>query len=108
MKDQRLQIADIVRHIDDAMLNKLDVPEFQRKYVWGASKVADLVDSLWRGYPIGTLLLWESSYESPRTALGAQGSKLWIESMRYSWRFSLTNGSKLTTCLHLYNVHNCT
>jgi len=78
MKDQRLQIADIVRHIDDATLGILNVPEFQRKYVWRASKVADLVDSLWRGYPIGTLLLWESSYESPQTALGNQGRKLWI------------------------------
>ena len=80
MKDQRLQIADIVRHIDDATLGILNVPEFQRKYVWRASKVADLVDSLWRGYPIGTLLLWESpsSYDSPRTALGTQGRKLWI------------------------------
>jgi hypothetical protein len=78
MKDQRLQIADIVRHIDDATLGILNVPEFQRKYVWRASKVADLVDSLWRGYPIGTLLLWESSYESPQTALSSQGRKLWI------------------------------
>jgi hypothetical protein len=78
MKDQRLQIADIVRHIDDATLGILNVPEFQRKYVWRASKLADLVDSLWRGYPIGTLLLWESAYDSPRTALGTQGRKLWI------------------------------
>ncbi len=78
MKDQRLQIADIVRHIDDATLGNLNVPEFQRKYVWRASKVVDLVDSLWRGYPIGTLLLWESAYDSPRTALGSQGPKLWI------------------------------
>jgi hypothetical protein len=78
MKDQRLQIVDIIRHIDDATLGILNVPEFQRKYVWRASKVADLVDSLWRGYPIGTLLLWESSYQQPRTALGDQGRKLWI------------------------------
>lgn len=78
MKDQRLQIADIVRHIDDATLGNLNVPEFQRRYVWRASKVVDLVDSLWHGYPIGTLLLWESAYESPRTALGTQGPKLWI------------------------------
>ena len=78
MKDQRLEIADVVGHIDDATLGNLNVPEFQRKYVWRPSKVADLVDSLWRGYPIGTLLLWESAYESPRTALGTQGRKLWI------------------------------
>ncbi len=78
MKDQRLQIADVVRHIDDATLGVLNVPEFQRKYVWRPSKVVDLVDSLWRGYPIGTLLLWESSYDSPQTALGDYQQKLWI------------------------------
>jgi hypothetical protein len=78
VKDQRLQIADVVGHIDDSTLGNLNVPEFQRKYVWRPSKVVDLVDSLWRGYPIGTLLLWESGYDSPRTALGTQGRKLWI------------------------------
>jgi predicted nucleic acid-binding protein len=78
MKDQRLQIVDIVKNIDNATLGLLNVPEFQRKYVWRPSKVADLVDSLWRGYPIGTLLLWESAYDQPRTALGNQGQKLWI------------------------------
>jgi hypothetical protein len=78
VKDQRLQIADVVAHIDDSTLGNLNVPEFQRKYVWRPSKVAALVDSLWRGYPIGILLLWESGYDSPRTALGTQGRKLWI------------------------------
>lgn len=78
MKDQRLQIADIVRHIDDATQGLLNVPEFQRKYVWRASKLVDLVDSLWRRYPVGTQLLWESGYESAKTAMGSQGGKLWI------------------------------
>jgi hypothetical protein len=78
VKDQRLRIADVVGHIDDATLGNLNVPEFQRKFVWRPSKVADLVDSLWRDYPIGTLLLWESGYDSPQTALGTQGRKLWI------------------------------
>ena len=78
VKDQRLHIGDIVRHIDDAVLGVLNVPEFQRKYVWRASKLVALVDSLWREYPVGTLLLWESSYESPQAAKGTQGSKLWI------------------------------
>jgi hypothetical protein len=78
MKDQRLEIADIVKHIDDAALGNLNVPEFQRRYVWRPSKVADLVDSLWRGYPVGTLLLWDSAYDSPRTALGNPARKLWI------------------------------
>lgn len=78
MKDQRLHVEDVVRHIDDATLGVLNIPEFQRKYVWRPSKVVDLVDSLWRAYPIGSLLLWESTYDSPQTALGDHQRNLWI------------------------------
>jgi len=78
MKDQRLEIKDIVKHIDNVILGTLNVPEFQRKFVWKPIKAKHLVDSLWRGYPIGTLLLWESSYASPRSALGTQFQKQWI------------------------------
>jgi hypothetical protein len=78
MKDQRLEIKDIVKNIDDATLGKLDIPEFQRGFVWKPDKAKNLVDSLWRDYPIGTILLWESKYSSPRAAQGAQSQKLWI------------------------------
>lgn len=36
------------------------VPEFQRDYVWKPSKAPKLVDSLYRNFPISSLLLWES------------------------------------------------
>jgi len=78
MKDQRLEIKDIVKHIDDAMLGRLDIPEFQRGFVWSPEKAKNLVDSLWRAYPIGTILLWESKYSSPRVAQGGQTQKLWV------------------------------
>jgi len=68
MKDQRLEIKDIVKHIDDVTLGRLDIPEFQRGFVWSPEKAKKFVDSLWRGYPIGTILLWESKYSSPRVA----------------------------------------
>jgi hypothetical protein len=38
-----------------------DLPDFQRAFVWRPSQVSDLADSLWRGYPIGYLLMWESA-----------------------------------------------
>ncbi len=78
MKDQRLEIKDIVKHIDDATMGKLDIPEFQRGFIWKAEKAKKLVDSLYRGYPIGTILLWESKYSSPRVAQGTNAQKLWI------------------------------
>jgi hypothetical protein len=78
MRDQRLEIKDIVKHIDDATRGKLDVPEFQRKFVWTPEKTKKFVDSLWRGYPVGAFLLWESTYASPKTALGVHAQKQWI------------------------------
>lgn len=35
----------------------------QREYVWKATRVRDLLDSLYRGYPSGTILLWETDSE---------------------------------------------
>ena len=64
---------------EKALYGKYDIPEFQRGFVWGPEKVKDLADSLWRKYPIGTLLLWDTSeYSSPRTAKGVERERLWI------------------------------
>ncbi|HEX6074776.1 MAG TPA: DUF262 domain-containing protein [Micromonosporaceae bacterium] len=37
----------------------LRVPSFQRSFVWNSGDVRALFDSLYRGFPIGTLLLWQ-------------------------------------------------
>jgi hypothetical protein len=34
------------------------IPRFQRSYVWDASDVRNLLDSIYRGFPIGTVILW--------------------------------------------------
>jgi len=78
MKDQRLEVKDIIKNITDATLGNLDIPEFQRGFVWSPEKAKKLVDSLWREYPIGTILLWESKYSSPKVAQGTQSKKLWV------------------------------
>lgn len=78
MKDQRLEIKDIVKHIDDTTLGRLDIPEFQRGFVWSPEKAKNFIDSLWKGYPIGTILSWESKYSSPKVAKGTHSQKLWV------------------------------
>ena len=37
----------------------LVIPDLQRPYVWSPNQVSLLVDSLVRGWPFGTLLLWK-------------------------------------------------
>ncbi|WP_310459757.1 DUF262 domain-containing protein [Sphaerotilus sp.] len=51
--------------IEDLMLEirrgRLRIPSFQRRLVWDREDARKLVDSLYLGYPVGTLLLWETS-----------------------------------------------
>lgn len=47
-------LADIER-------GKLALPELQRPFVWSKTKVRDLLDSMYRGFPVGYLMLWNTS-----------------------------------------------
>jgi hypothetical protein len=51
---------------------ELRLPEMQRRYVWKKSRVRDLLDSLYRGYPSGAILLWETDEEVPLQELGVK------------------------------------
>ena len=44
--------------VDKVQRGELTLPEMQRRYVWPATRVRDLLDSLYRGYPSGTILVW--------------------------------------------------
>lgn len=45
--------------VDKIARRELQLPEMQRRYVWTATKVRDLLDSLYRGYPSGVILTWQ-------------------------------------------------
>jgi hypothetical protein len=49
---------------------ELRLPEMQRRYVWRATRVRDLLDSLYRGYPSGAILLWETDEAVPLREFG--------------------------------------
>jgi hypothetical protein len=56
----------------------LELPEMQRQYVWRSTRVRDLLDSLYRGYPSGVILTWQTSLDVQRNefavATAEQGS----------------------------------
>lgn len=39
---------------------KIKIPQFQRDFVWSKQKSAELMDSIFKGYPIGTFILWKT------------------------------------------------
>lgn len=53
-------VKDLVAKIH---AGELRLPEMQRQYVWTGTRVRDLLDSLYRGYPSGVILAWESDVE---------------------------------------------
>ena len=57
--------------IEDIDLGEIGLPDIQRPFVWGTSKVRDLLDSMYRGYPIGYLLFWENGYTGEHRTIGA-------------------------------------
>ena len=50
-----MKISTILDHIDSG---HMALPEFQRGYVWGREQVRGLMDSLYKGHPVGSLLVW--------------------------------------------------
>lgn len=52
------KIRDLV---EDFGAGRIVVPEFQREYVWRKSQAPRLIDSIYRGFPISSLLLWRSA-----------------------------------------------
>lgn len=55
-------VEELVGRIERGQLR---LPEMQRRYVWRSPRVRDLLDSLYRGYPSGAILLWETNEEVP-------------------------------------------
>lgn len=50
---------------------KMRVPSFQRPLRWSRRQNRELLDSLWRGYPIGALLLWKKGASAGTIQIGA-------------------------------------
>lgn len=54
--------------------SQIAIPEIQRPFVWKGQEVRDLIDSLYEGYPIGYLIVWQNSQVRIR-GFGKGGTK---------------------------------
>ncbi len=50
---------------------QIGLPELQRPFVWDRAQVRDLIDSLYRGFPAGHFLLWETKADAATAPIGA-------------------------------------
>ena len=72
-QDMDGQYWSINRLVRGLINNDIQLLETQRKYVWGKEQVRELIDSVYKGYPSGSILLWEAS--EPPKVRGAAASK---------------------------------
>lgn len=62
---------DLNALVTDIELGDIGLPDIQRPFVWKNSKVRDLFDSMYKGYPVGYLLLWRNGLPDDR-AIGTE------------------------------------
>ncbi len=79
--------------IEDISMGEIGLPDIQRPFVWPATKVRDLFDSMYRGYPIGYLLLWENGYSGEHRTVG-------IDRKQKAPRLLIVDGQQRLTSLY--------
>jgi len=58
---------------------EIAIPEIQRPFVWSSTKVRDLMDSLYQGYPIGYIIVWRNPNIRLKDGSLSEGKKILID-----------------------------
>ena len=58
---------------------EIAIPEIQRPFVWDSSKVRDLMDSLYQGFPIGYVIAWKNPNVKLKDGTLSEGKKVLID-----------------------------
>jgi hypothetical protein len=67
----------LIHLIEDIKHGNIALPDIQRPFVWSSAKARDLFDSMYRGYPIGTLMFWETGADvGTRQVGGGENDKV--------------------------------
>ena len=59
--------------------NDIAIPEIQRPFVWRRSQVRDLMDSLYKGYPTGYIIIWKNPSVKLKNGSLSEGKKVLID-----------------------------
>ena len=79
-----IQKYSVNQHLTETVLTwvksgEIAIPEIQRPFVWNSTKVRDLMDSLYQGYPIGYLIIWRNPDVRLKNGKAADGKKILID-----------------------------
>ena len=79
-----MQKYSVNQHLIETILawvnsGEIAIPEIQRPFVWDSSKVRDLMDSLYQGYPIGYIIAWRNPNVRLKDGSLSEGKKVLID-----------------------------
>lgn len=58
---------------------EIAIPEIQRPFVWDSTKVRDLIDSLYAGFPVGYIIVWKNPDVRLKDGTISSGKKILID-----------------------------
>ncbi|WP_125605906.1 DUF262 domain-containing protein [Lapidilactobacillus bayanensis] len=73
---QNNSIGTLLSWIDS---DEIELPELQRPFVWPSVKVRDLIDSLYNGFPVGYIIIWNNPQVQLKSGNNASGKKIIID-----------------------------
>lgn len=81
MKTQKYAVN---QHLIQTLLSwvrsgEIAIPEIQRPFVWDSSKVRDLMDSLYKGFPVGYFIAWRNPNVRLKDGSLSEGKKILID-----------------------------
>lgn len=62
----------LTKLIQDIEVGEIGLPDIQRPFVWSNTKVRDLFDSMYKGFPVGYLLFWANAAENGHRQIGTE------------------------------------
>ncbi len=71
-----LTVENVIGYIKN---KEIAIPEIQRPFVWKGDQIRDLIDSLYNGYPIGYLIIWQNPDTIDKNGEKTIGKKIMID-----------------------------
>ncbi len=71
-----VSVETLLGYVNDGTIA---IPEIQRPFVWDTTKVRDLIDSLYREYPVGYIITWKSPDVKLKDGSASEGKQILID-----------------------------
>ena len=97
----RMKINEILEHLNR---KEFVLPPFQRDFVWNnMEKIIKFVDSMYKGYPIGSIIIWKPSEEDLREEIKARSIAASVKGEPlYAKDYILDGQQRLTTICRVF------